>query len=147
MDAKTERKKPWRERNFHKWIVEDDDGVTIRGLSHPETEKEAEAEKVRLGISGVVKARSRFEKSPKYKRIMLMDQRVEKKRLIEQHTRELLDSDLETVRHIVALGMQMDPKAKEIFDLVEAKIAWIDKAKKEELDAYFPQDDNWPALD
>jgi hypothetical protein len=126
-------------------MVEDDDGVTIHGLVHPRTQAEAAQEMERLGISGSLHARSRFEKGPKFKEVMLRDLRADKKHQILDRANSI--TDLRLIRKLIDLGVSLAPEIVAFLDYAEAKLAWCDTATAEQIEAYDPAlDSDWPSI-
>jgi len=125
--------------NQNKWVVEQPGKDT--GLVHPETREEAESEMARLGISGNLITREEFEAGDRHKGTLLADQRVFARIAIESHARTLLDSDIETVRHILALGVPIKQESTDIMTKVDAKSAFVASATKKQLDAFDPTAD------
>ncbi len=125
----------------NKWIV--DEGHQITGLVHPKTKKEAKSEMARLGISGSLHARSRFEKSPRYKAILLSDQRAMMKFSIQQHAGSLV-GDYRLVKQLADLRMEIPEPQQSIMAHAEKQMSWCDKATKKQLDVYDPAADEWP---
>lgn len=126
----------------NKWIV--DEGHQITGLVHPRTKKEAVSEMERLGISGSLHARSRFEKSRRFKAFMLGGHRAMMKVAIHNHAASLLSGDYNLIKQLVDLGIALPEKQNAVVAHATKKADWCDTASKKSLDAYDPSADNWP---
>jgi hypothetical protein len=137
--------KAWKDRKENKWIV--NDKGTVTGLVHPATEEEAKAEMERLGLTGTVHARSRFEAGKVAKGILLRDTRANKQAAIRSYAQERLGASHQLIRTLVANGMELPPAIASFVDYGSSKVEWCDKATQDELDAYDPyKDKSWPKI-
>jgi len=133
-------------KSHNLWVV--DGPNTITGLVHPETRKEAEAEMKRLGITGTLLPRKSFEKTNKYKAMLLNDQRAHCRIAIIAYANTMLDNKFPLMREIGKMAANLKPAIQgkmRIVDYAESRIEWCKTASSLDILNYNPSlDSNWP---